>query len=72
MGESLFQKPGTCKQNRFLSVEVMANVGPLAQGGLDESFDLAVGAGSIGTSKAVPDAELEASGTEVAVQVGAA
>jgi len=50
----------------------MANVGPLAQGGLDESFCLAVGAGSIGTSKAVPDAELEASGTEVAVHFGAA
>jgi hypothetical protein len=45
VGESLFQKPGTCKQNRFLSVEVMANVGPLAQGGLDESFGLAVWGG---------------------------
>ena len=43
----------------FLRVEVMANVGPLAQGGLDETFRLAVGAGSMGTGEAVLDAELE-------------
>ena len=48
----------------FLRVEVVANVGPLAQGGLDEAFGLAVGAGSIGAGEAVLDAELEASVAE--------
>ena len=44
----------------------MANVGPLAQGGLDEAFGFAVGAGSVGTGEAVLDAELEAGSAEVA------
>src|SRR5256885_14658551 len=43
----------------------MANVGPLAQSGLDEAFRLAVGAGSVRTGEAVLDAELEAGGVEV-------
>ena len=50
----------------FLGVEVMANVGPLAQGGLDEALGLAVGARSVRTSEAVLDAELEAGGTKAA------
>jgi len=49
----------------FFGVEVVANVGPLAQGGLDETFGLAVGARSVGTGEAVLDAELEAGSAEV-------
>ena|SRR5579884_209646 len=56
----------------FLGVEVMANVGPLAQGSLNEAFGLAIGAGSVGTGEAVLDAELEASGAEVAGAVAGA
>jgi hypothetical protein len=43
----------------------MANVGQLAQGGLDEAFRLAVGARGVRTGEAVLDAELEAGGAEV-------
>ena len=56
----------------FLRVEVMANVGPLAQSGLDEAFRLAVGAGSVRTGEAVLDAELEAGGAEVAGAIAGA
>ena len=50
----------------FLRVEVMANVGPLAQSGLDEAFSLAVGAGNVGAGEAVLDAELKAGEAKVA------
>src|ERR1041385_5802447 len=50
----------------------MTNVGPLAQGGLDEAFGLAVGAGSVGTGKAVLDAELKAGGAELAGAIAGA
>jgi hypothetical protein len=50
----------------------MANVGPLAQGGLDEAFGLAVGAGSVRTGEAVLDAELEAGGAELAGAIAGA
>jgi hypothetical protein len=33
----------------------MANVGPLAQGGLDKAFGLAIGARSVGAGEAVLD-----------------
>ncbi len=56
----------------FLGVEVMANVGPFAQGGLDEAFGLAVGAGSVGTGEAVLDAELEAGGAELSGAIAGA
>jgi len=56
----------------FLRVEVMAHVGPLAQGGLDEAFGFAVGAGSVTTGEAVLDAELEAGGAEVAGAIAGA
>src|ERR1700747_843731 len=56
----------------FLRVEVMANIGPLAQGGLNEALGLAVGAGSVGKGEAVLDAELEAGGAEVAGAVAGA
>jgi len=46
----------------FLRVEVMANVGPLAQGSLNEALGFAVGARSVGSGEAVLDAELEAGG----------
>src|SRR5208337_3115906 len=49
----------------FIGVEVMANVGPLAQRGLDEAFGFAVGARSVGTGEAVLNAELEAGGAEL-------
>ena len=41
-------------------------VGPLAQGGLDKAFGLAVGARSVGAGEAVLDAELGTGGAEVA------
>src|SRR6266567_4851586 len=50
----------------------MADVGPLAQGGLDEAFRLAIGAGSVRTGEAVRDAELEAGGTEVSGAIAGA
>ena len=40
----------------------MADVSPLAQGGLDEAFGLTVGARSLRTGEAVLDAELKAGG----------
>src|SRR5437867_2441579 len=56
----------------LLRVEVMANVGPLAQSGLDEAFSLAVGARSVRTGEAVLDAELEAGGAEEAGAIAGA
>src|SRR5713226_5350953 len=50
----------------------MANVGPLAQGGLDEAFCLAVGARRVRAGEAVLDAELEASSAEVAGAIAGA
>ena len=50
----------------------MANVSPLAQGGLDEAFCLTVGAGSVRAGEAVLDGELEASGAEVAGAIAGA
>src|SRR5580693_9065211 len=57
-------KPGREMLVAFVGVEVMANVGPLAQGGLDKAFGLAVGARSVRAGEAVLDAELEAGGAE--------
>jgi Transposase len=56
----------------LFGVEVVANVSPLAQGGLDEAFRLAVGAGSVRAGEAVLDAELETSGAEVAGAIAGA
>ena len=56
----------------FFGVEVMANVGPLAQGGLDEAFGFAIGARSVRTSEAVLDSELEAGGAELAGAIAGA
>ncbi len=56
----------------FLGVEVVANVGPLAQGGLNEAFGLAVGAWRVRTGETVLDAELEAGGVEVAGAIAGA
>src|SRR5581483_7932674 len=64
--EVVMLEPGREVLIAFLGVEVMANVGPLAQCGLNEAFGLAVGAGSVGTSEAVLDAEFKASGGAVA------
>ena len=64
--EVVMLKPGQQGLIAFFGVEVMANEGPFPQGGLNEAFGLAVGAGSVGTGEAVLDAELEASGAEVA------
>src|ERR1700693_2980754 len=50
----------------------MANVGPLAQGGLDEAFRLTVGAGCVGTGKAVLNAELETGGAELSGAIAGA
>ena len=56
----------------FVRVEVVANVGPLAQGSLNETFGLAVGAGSVRAGEAVLDAELEAGDAKVAGAVAGA
>jgi len=64
--EVVMLQPGREMLIAFLRVEVMANVVPLAQGGLDEAFGLAVGARGVRTGKTVLDAELEAGGAEVA------
>ena len=64
--EVVMLQPGQEMLIAFVGVEVMANVGPLAQGGLNEAFGLAVGARSVGAGEAVLDAELEAGGAEVA------
>jgi len=50
----------------------VANVSPLAQGGLDEAFCLAVGARRVRAGEAVLDGELEASGAEVAGAIAGA
>ena len=65
-------EPGREMLIALLGVEVMTNVGPLAQGGLDKAFGLAVGARSVGTGEAVLDAELEAGGAEVAGAIAGA
>ena len=56
----------------FVGVEVVADVSPLAQGGLDEAFSLTVGARSVGTGEAVVDAELEAGGAELSGAIAGA
>src|ERR1700736_3242543 len=55
--EVVMLEPGGELEIAFLRVEVVANVGPLAQGGLDEAFGLAIGARSVGTGESVLDAE---------------
>ena len=51
--------PGREMLIAFLGVEVMTNVGPFAQGGLDKAFGLAVGARSVGAGEAVLDCASE-------------
>src|ERR1700676_2251640 len=63
--EVVMLEPGGELEIAFLRVEVVANVGPLAQGGLDEAFGLAIGARSVGTGESVLDAELEAGSAEL-------
>ena len=70
--EVVMLEPGREMLIAFFGIEVMANVGPLAQGGLDEAFGLAVGAGSVRTGEAVLDAELEAGGAEVSRAIAGA
>jgi len=70
--EVVMLEPRRELQIAFLRVEVVANVGPLAQGGLNEAFGLAVGARSVRTGEAVLDAELEAGGAEVAGAIAGA
>ena len=48
----------------FFRVEVVADIGPLAQSGLDEAFGLTVGAGSVRAGEAMADAECFASGAK--------
>ena len=64
-GEVVMLEPGGELLIAFLGVGVVANVGPFAQGGLDEAFGFAVGAGSVRASKAVTDAEFGASGAKL-------
>ncbi len=66
--EVVMLQPGQEMQVAFGGVEVMANVGPLAQGGLNEAFRLAVGAWSVRAGEAVLDAKLEAGGADHGAQ----
>jgi hypothetical protein len=70
--EVVMLEPGGELQIAFLRVEVVANVGPLAQGSLDEAFGLAVGARSVGTGESVLDAELEAGSAELSGAIAGA
>jgi hypothetical protein len=70
--EVVMLQPGREMLIAFLGVEVMANVGPLAQCGLDKAFRLAVGAGRVRAGEAVLDAELEAGGAEVSGAIAGA
>src|SRR5690242_4457187 len=65
-GEVVMLQPGEEELVSLLGVGPMASVSPLAQSGLNESLRLAVGAGSVGTSKAVTEAEFGAGATELA------
>jgi hypothetical protein len=49
--EVVMLEPGGELLISFFRVGVVANVGPLAQGGLDEAFRLAVGAGGVRSSE---------------------
>ncbi len=70
--EVVMLQPGREMPITFLGVEVMANVGPLAQGSLDKAFGLAVGARSVRAGEAVLDAELEAGGAELSGAIAGA
>ena len=70
--EVVMLEPGRELLIAFVGVEVMANVSPLAQGGLNEAFGLAVGAGSVRAGEAVLDAELEAGGAKLAGAIAGA
>jgi len=70
--EVVVLEPGRELLISFFRVEVVANVGPLAQGGLNEAFGLAVGARRVGTGESVLDAELEAGGAELAGAIAGA
>ena len=56
----------------FLGIRPMTSVSPFAQRGLDEALGLAVGAGSIGASKSMTDAEFRAGTTELARAIATA
>src|SRR6266446_5775033 len=70
--EVVMLDPGRKLLITFFRVEVVANVSPLAQGGLDEAFCLAVGARRVRAGEAVLDGELETSGAEVAGAIAGA
>src|SRR6266478_1110611 len=70
--EVVMLDPGRKLLITFFRVEVMANVGPLAQGGLDEAFGLAVGARRVRAGEAVLDGEWETSGAKVAGAIAGA
>ena len=65
--EVVVLEPGRELLIAFLGVGVMADVGPLAQGGLNEAFGLAVGARGVRASEVVAQAEL---GASVVEQIG--
>ena len=70
--EVVMLQPGEQGLVAFLGVGPVANVGPLAQCGLDEALRFAVGAGGVRASKAVTDAELGADTTELARAIATA
>ena len=57
-------EPGRELLISFFRVDVVADVSPLAESGLDEALGFAVGARGVGTGKTMADAELLTGGTK--------
>jgi len=71
-GEVVVVQPGLEVLVALLGVGPMANVGPLAQSGLDKAFGFAIGAWGVGAGEVVTDAELETGVAELAGAIGRA
>ena len=63
-GKVVVVQPGGKLLVAFFGVGVVADISPLAQGGLDEAFGLTVGAGSVRAGEAMADAEFFAGGAK--------
>ena len=62
--EVVVVEPGGEFEVAFFGVGVVADVSPFPQSGLNEAFGFAVGARSVGTSKAMADAEFLTGGAK--------
>ncbi len=63
-GEVVVVQPGGKLLVAFFGVGVVADISPLAQSGLNETFGFAVGAGSVRAGEAMADAEFFAGGAK--------